>query len=142
MSRLFHLFRLSHTARYSFSTMGDSLMLTPRALSRLSELRAKAKSEGRADSESLRLRVKVDGGGCSGYKYEFNIIGNETEEGDRCFGKDGCFAVVDSVSLGLLSGATVDWEESLMRSAFIISHNPNAEASCGCKSSFSVKSPT
>jgi iron-sulfur cluster assembly accessory protein len=108
--------------------------LTPRALSRLSELRAKMPGMG-----DVRLRVRVDGGGCSGYKYEFQVGSEPLEEGDKVFGEGGCFAVVDPVSLDLLNGSLVDWEESLMRSAFVIAANPNAEASCGCKSSFSVK---
>ena len=60
-------------------------------------------------------------------------------EGDVLFGHSGCYARVDAVSLGFLKGATLDWDESLMRSAFTISSNPNAESSCGCKASFSPK---
>jgi iron-sulfur cluster assembly accessory protein len=47
--------------------------------------------------------------------------------------------VVDGVSLDLIKGSTVDWDETLMKSSFVVSNNPNAESSCGCKSSFSVK---
>ena len=117
----------------------DALVLTPRALQRLSDLRARARSEGRPSAEDLKLRVRVDGGGCSGFKYEFVMDDAAPAADDASFGRDGCVAVVDSVSLGFLRGATVDWEESLMRSAFTVVSNPNAEAACGCKSSFAVK---
>lgn len=117
----------------------DALVLTPRALRRLSDLRARARAEGRPSAEGLKLRVRVDGGGCSGFKYEFLMDDAAPAADDASFGRDGCVAVVDAVSLGFLRGATVDWEESLMRSAFIVASNPNAEAACGCKSSFAVK---
>ncbi len=115
------------------------LVLTPRALARVAALRAKARADGRADAPSLVLRVRVDSGGCSGFKYEFIVDGGGAQEGDTKFGEGECFAVVDGVSLGFVQGATLDWEESLMRSAFCIADNPNAEASCGCKMSFSAK---
>ena len=116
------------------------LHVSPSAQSRLAALRAKARAEGRADADSLVLRVRVDSGGCSGFKYEFLVEGGGAQPEDQCFGAGGggC-AVVDEVSLGFLRGATLDWEESLMRSAFTISSNPNAEASCGCKMSFAAK---
>jgi iron-sulfur cluster assembly accessory protein len=116
------------------------LHVSPSAQSRLAALRAKARAEGRADADSLVLRVRVDSGGCSGFKYEFLVEGGGAQPEDQCFGGagGGC-AVVDEVSLGFLRGATLDWEESLMRSAFTISSNPNAEASCGCKMSFAAK---
>ncbi len=104
-------------------------------------LRSKALAEGRPDAGALVLRVRVDSGGCSGFKYEFLVEGTGVQEGDAKFGEGDCFAVVDEVSLGFLRGATLDWEESLMRSAFTIASNPNAEASCGCKMSFSAKAP-
>ncbi len=116
-----------------------SLQLTPQALSRLAALRGKARAEGRADADSLALRVRVDSGGCSGFRYEFVVESSGVQPGDSQFGSDGCYALVDEVSLGFLKGATLDWEESLMRSAFTIAANPNAEASCGCKMSFAAK---
>ena len=116
-----------------------ALHLTPSAQSRLSALRARARAEGRADADSLVLRVKVDSGGCSGFKYEFLVESGGGSEGDvRVGGGEGC-AVVDEVSMGFLRGATLDYEETLMRSAFTIAANPNAEASCGCKMSFAAK---
>jgi iron-sulfur cluster assembly accessory protein len=126
------------------------LHVSPSALARLAALRAKARAEGRADADSLVLRVRVDSGGCSGFKYEFLVESSGVQPEDQCFGGSGsgggsggggggACAVVDEVSLGFLRGATLDWEESLMRSAFTISANPNAEASCGCKMSFAAK---
>ncbi|KAJ9520694.1 hypothetical protein QJQ45_007563 [Haematococcus lacustris] len=60
----------------------------------------------------------------------------------RVFGPEGAQVVCDSVSLDLLRGARIEWEESLMRSAFVVGSNPNSEASCGCGSSFTAKAIT
>ncbi len=124
---------------HSTAAAPAALLLTPSAQSRLAALRARARAEGRADADSLVLRVKVDSGGCSGFKYEFLVESGGGSEGDvRVGGGEGC-AVVDEVSMGFLRGATLDYEETLMRSAFTIAANPNAEASCGCKMSFAAK---
>jgi iron-sulfur cluster assembly accessory protein len=121
-------------------TSGD-LVLTPNALSRLSALRARARAEGRADADSLVLRIRVDSGGCSGFRYEFSVVeaAKTLSPDDAAFGREGCYAVIDASSLALLKGATIDWDDSLMRSAFCVMSNPNADASCGCKMSFSPK---
>jgi iron-sulfur cluster assembly accessory protein len=129
----------------------DDLLVTPKALSRLADIRRKAVSEGRAGADSLHLRLRVDGGGCSGFKYEFAIETEAAGEDDIIFPPSptpftspsslGGRVVVDSVSLGMVKGSTVDWDDgSLLRAAFVVANNPNAESSCGCKSSFAVKS--
>jgi len=84
----------------------------------------------------LKLRVFVDGGGCSGFQYGFEFDENKTED-DTQIEKDGVFMLVDSMSLQYLSGAEVDYLEGLEGSRFVI-NNPNAKATCGCGSSFSI----
>ena len=103
--------------------------LSERAAQRI---RALSQTEGRR----LMLRVAVEGGGCSGFQYQFGLA--ETPEGDDLVTEtDGVRLVVDPVSLDLVSGCIVDFVESLGGAAFRV-ENPNATAGCGCGSSFSV----
>ena len=82
------------------------------------------------------LRLSVEGGGCSGFQYKFDLA--DTTEGDDFVSEtDGVRLVVDPVSLDLVSGSTVDFVESLGGAAFKV-ENPNAAAGCGCGSSFGV----
>jgi iron-sulfur cluster assembly accessory protein len=82
------------------------------------------------------LRLSVEGGGCSGFQYQFGLA-EELSDDDVVAETDGVRLVVDPVSLDLVSGCTVDFVESLGGSAFRV-ENPNATAGCGCGSSFSV----
>lgn len=84
------------------------------------------------------LRVEVEGGGCSGFQYKFSLDA-QTAPDDVIFDKGGARVVCDRVSLGLIKGATVEFEDTLMRSAFQIVANPNSDATCGCGSSFAAK---
>ena len=82
------------------------------------------------------LRLSVEGGGCSGFQYRFDLA--EAAELDDCVSEtDGVKLLVDPVSLGLVSGSTVDFVESLGGAAFQVK-NPNAASGCGCGSSFGV----
>ena len=82
------------------------------------------------------LRLSVEGGGCSGFQYKFGLA-DVIEDDDSVAERDGVRLVVDPVSLDLVSGAAVDYVESLGGSAFKVT-NPNAASGCGCGSSFSV----
>ena len=62
-----------------------------------------------------------------------------TDEDDLVFSRDGCDVVVDDSSIEFVRGATVDFEEEMISSAFVVSHNPNSESACGCGSSFALK---
>ena len=122
------------------------LQLSPAAATRLSVLRAKAVAEGAPGGGSLRLRLRVDGGGCSGFRYVFELESpgaGPPKQGDvedvTVVGGGGAELVTDAVSLGLLGGATVDYSESLMKASFVVVGNPQAESSCGCGSSFAAK---
>ena len=82
------------------------------------------------------LRLSVDGGGCSGFQYKFDLA-DVVDQEDVSANRDGVTLVVDPMSLDLVRGATVDFVESLGGAAFRVT-NPNAASVCGCGSSFSV----
>jgi iron-sulfur cluster insertion protein len=103
--------------------------LTQSAAARVATIAAK-------QAKPAILRLSVEGGGCSGFQYKFGLA--DAVEGDDSVAEtDGVRLVVDSVSLDLVSGAAVDYVESLGGSAFRVT-NPNAASGCGCGSSFSV----
>jgi len=82
------------------------------------------------------FRVSVDGGGCSGFQYKFDFD-NETTSEDISFDAHGVTVLVDDMSIGFLEGAELDYVEELLGSYFKV-ENPNATASCGCGTSFSI----
>ena len=106
----------------------NSLTLTPSAASRVAFIAAK-------QGKPAILRLAVDGGGCAGFSYRFEM--GAVEEGDAQAITDGVTLVVDPTSLDLLDGAAVDYVEDLGGAAFKVT-NPNAASGCGCGSSFSV----
>jgi len=81
------------------------------------------------------LRLSVDGGGCAGFSYKFEM--GEIAKDDAQTQTDGVSLVIDPVSLDLLEGAQVDYVEDLGGSSFKVT-NPNAASGCGCGSSFSI----
>lgn len=85
------------------------------------------------------LRVEVEGGGCSGFQYKFKLDDSRAQAEDLVFERDGVRVVCDTVSIDFLRGAVLEYEDSLMRSAFQIAANPNAESACGCGTSFAAK---
>ena len=89
--------------------------------------------EGNAE---LKLRVYVQGGGCSGFQYGFTFD-EEVQEGDTAIENDGVTLLVDPMSVQYLMGAEIDFREDLSGAQFII-RNPNATTTCGCGSSFTV----
>jgi iron-sulfur cluster assembly accessory protein len=82
------------------------------------------------------LRVAVNGGGCSGFQYEFAITGERNAD-DLAIDKDGVTVLIDEVSLQYMSGSEIDYADDLIGASFRVV-NPNATASCGCGTSFSV----
>ena len=85
---------------------------------------------------ALKLRVFVQGGGCSGFQYGFTFD-EEKNEDDFDLEFDGVIVLVDSMSAQYLQGAKIEYTEDAMGSAFAIK-NPNAQTTCGCGSSFSI----
>ena len=85
---------------------------------------------------ALKLRVYIQGGGCSGFQYGFEFDENRAED-DVAVDTDGVSLLVDPLSLQYLMGAEVDYSESLQGAQFVI-RNPNAKTTCGCGSSFSM----
>jgi iron-sulfur cluster insertion protein len=88
------------------------------------------------NNTNLKLRIFIQGGGCSGMQYGFTFD-EEQNEDDFVIENNGIVVLIDSVSSQYLNGATIDYKEDLMGAGFSI-NNPNAETSCGCGSSFSV----
>jgi iron-sulfur cluster assembly accessory protein len=109
--------------------MSLPVVLTAAAARRLHEL---ASSEGRA----VMLRVAVDGGGCSGFQYRFELV-ERADPGDLHVERDGAAALVDDVSLPFLAGSEIDFVDELVGAQFRVK-NPNAQSSCGCGVSFSM----
>jgi iron-sulfur cluster insertion protein len=85
---------------------------------------------------NLKLRVSVDGGGCSGFQYGFAFDENVNDD-DTVIEKDGATMLVDVSSMQYLNGSEVDYLEGLEGARFVV-NNPNAKSTCGCGSSFSV----
>jgi iron-sulfur cluster insertion protein len=106
------------------------ITITDNATVKLKDILAEENNPG------LKLRIFVQGGGCSGMSYGFTLdeIANED---DFTLDEQGVQVLVDSMSMQYLTGASIDYKEDLMGATFSIS-NPNAQTSCGCGSSFSV----
>jgi len=110
--------------------MPSQLEFTPAAAAKVAEL---ILEEG---NSNLKLRLYVTGGGCSGFSYGF-AFDDSVAEDDSLIVTEGVALVVDAMSLQYVLGARVDFEDGLEGSRFVI-HNPNAQTTCGCGSSFSV----
>ncbi|CAG0950933.1 MAG: iron-sulfur cluster insertion protein ErpA [Anaerolinea sp.] len=110
-----------------------TLVVTPMAAAKIKELLTVRNIPDHA------LRVFVSGGGCSGLQYGMAFEGNPQEYDTLIEAQDGIRIVIDPTSLMYISGATIDFVDSLMGGGFRID-NPNAVSSCGCGSSFRTKS--
>lgn len=108
-----------------------NINLTESAITKIADILAEE------NNPKARLRVFVQGGGCSGFQYGFKIDDEQTED-DFEINLSTITVLVDSMSYQYLNGATIDYQESLMGANFSID-NPNAETSCGCGSSFSTR---
>lgn len=88
------------------------------------------------EPENKLLRIAVEGGGCSGFQYKFDLVAAAAAD-DLVIERAGARVLIDPVSLNFLSGSEIDFVDDLMGSQFRI-NNPHATASCGCGTSFAV----
>ena len=109
-------------------------MTKPVTLSETAAQRIRALSD--AEGRPLMLRVAVEGGGCSGFQYQFDLV-DQAQADDLKIERDGAVAVVDDISLALLGGSEIDFVDELVGASFRV-RNPNAKSSCGCGVSFSI----
>ncbi len=107
----------------------ETPVLTERAARRVAEIL-------KAETPGTVLRVGVDGGGCSGFQYTYNLTQDRGAD-DLVLERAGAVVVIDPISLDFLRGCEIDFIDDLMGRMFKI-HNPAATASCGCGSSFAV----
>lgn len=111
------------------ATLAPDLILSPSAAARVAVIAAKL-------GKPAVLRLSVEGGGCSGFQYKFGMA-DGIEADDSVVETDGVKLAVDSISLDLVRGCTVDFVDNLSGAAFKV-ENPNAAAGCGCGTSFAV----
>ena len=111
------------------ATPAPTVTLSERAAKRINEIMA-------GEAVARVMRVSVEGGGCSGFQYKFDLI-EKPEAEDIVLERDGATVAIDQVSLDFIAGSEIDYVADLMGAAFKI-RNPQATQSCGCGSSFSM----
>jgi iron-sulfur cluster assembly accessory protein len=109
--------------------MSETVTITSNAARRIREIVA-------GEPDKRCLRVAVNGGGCSGFQYEF-VLASDQHDDDLVIERDGAKVVIDATSLVYMGGSEIDFVDDLIGQAFKVK-NPNATASCGCGTSFSV----
>jgi iron-sulfur cluster assembly accessory protein len=107
----------------------DTVTVTERAARRIGEIL-------KQEPEGTMLRVSVEGGGCSGFQYKFDMERTQAED-DLLIRRDGAAVLIDAVSVNYLAGSEIDFVDDLIGASFRI-NNPQAKASCGCGTSFSL----
>jgi len=107
----------------------EGITLSPSAAQRLAQL-------SEAEGHSVLLRVAVEGGGCSGFQYQMDLVQTSNPD-DLVVSCNGQSALIDPVSVPFLKGSIIDFVDELAGAQFVIK-NPNASSSCGCGVSFSI----
>jgi iron-sulfur cluster assembly accessory protein len=110
-------------------TAMNSVELTEAAARRIAKIVA-------GEPGKIALRVAVEGGGCSGFSYNFDLTDTKNDD-DTAIERDGATVLIDEISLVYMGGSTIDFVDDLIGQSFQIK-NPNAVASCGCGTSFSI----
>ncbi len=106
-----------------------NVRVTPGAAARINLITA-------SEATNKLLRLSVEGGGCSGFQYKFDLVAR-SEADDLIIEQDGATVLVDPISLPFLEGAELDYVQELIGASFKV-NNPNAQASCGCGTSFTI----
>ena len=116
-------------APWQFGLQMDNITVTERAAHRIGEIL-------RREPAGTMLRVSVEGGGCSGFQYKFDMDRAQAAD-DLVIQRDGATVLIDQTSVGYLAGSEIDFVDDLIGASFRI-NNPQATASCGCGTSFSI----
>jgi iron-sulfur cluster assembly accessory protein len=111
------------------STETEGVTVSERAARRIGEIL-------KHEPQGTMLRVSVEGGGCSGFQYKFDMERTQAED-DVLIRRDSAAVLIDAVSLNYLAGSEIDFVDDLIGASFRI-NNPQAKASCGCGTSFSL----
>ncbi|WP_425374319.1 HesB/IscA family protein [Lichenihabitans psoromatis] len=114
--------------------MSESAVLAPVTIS--ARAAAQVNKVLSREAPGSYLRIAVNGGGCSGFQYAFDIV-VERDGDDLVIERDGASVLIDPVSVGFLEGSKIDYVDDLIGQSFKID-NPNATASCGCGTSFAL----
>jgi iron-sulfur cluster assembly accessory protein len=107
----------------------DNITVTERAARRIGEILGR-------EPPGTMLRVSVEGGGCSGFQYRFDMDRTRGDD-DVVITRDSAVVLIDQISLGYLAGSEIDFVDDLIGTSFRV-NNPQATASCGCGTSFSI----
>ena len=111
------------------ATAMKTVELSEAAAKRIAKILAK-------EPDKNALRVSVEGGGCSGFSYKFDLVGDRNDD-DIAIERDGATVLIDDLSLVYMGGSVIDFVDDLIGQSFQV-RNPNAIASCGCGTSFSI----
>ncbi len=106
-----------------------TVTVSTRAADRISEIVA-------GEKNATMLRVSVEGGGCTGFQYKFDLVDDKADD-DLVINQGEAVVLVDSVSLDFMAGSEIDYVEDLIGASFKV-NNPNAVAACGCGTSFTI----
>jgi iron-sulfur cluster assembly accessory protein len=109
--------------------MSASITVSERAARRIGEIL-------RGEPTGTMLRVSVEGGGCSGFQYKFDMERAKTDD-DLVISRDGAVVLIDPVSVNYMAGSEIDFVDDLIGASFKVK-NPQAKASCGCGTSFAL----
>ncbi len=108
----------------------QAVTLSDRAVRRIARILS-------SEPPGTALRVSVDGGGCSGFQYRYDLVQDSPADDDVVLARDGATVLIDSISLQYMDGEEIDFVDDLIGQSFQIK-NPLASASCGCGTSFSI----
>jgi len=109
--------------------MTESLTITDRAASRIGKILA-------GEGDGAMLRLSVEGGGCSGFQYKFDMERAKAAD-DLVISREGAVVLIDPVSVNYMAGSEIDFVDDLIGASFKVK-NPQAKASCGCGTSFAL----